>query len=174
MTAYKLTSSRSDYMTPRELIDKILYEENAEKFDIDVCCSEENIPAKRYYKAVVNIETGEVIEVLNDGLKLDWGKLNWCNPPYKVARNWVKKAIREAEKGNTTWMLIPFRPETVWWDFVLNEVGTLKNRVFENSKYKCIFLKKGLCFVDPVTKNEMQVYKNPLALVKFKGVKNEQ
>lgn len=170
-TTYKLTSTRSDYITPRYLIDEVLNHDGINEFDLDVCCNKENIPAKEYYKAEVNEETGEVINIISDGLKLPWKKYNWMNPPFNESKKWIKKAIQEQQKGNTTWAIIPFRPETAYWDFILCSKGTLDDRVFENEFFKCIFYRKGLCFVNPVTKEKMGVYKNPLALVKFKGLK---
>ena len=170
---YKLQSTRADYMTPNDLIQSILYKEGVEKFDLDVCCHEENIPANEYYKAVVDERTGKVISIINDGLKLDWKKLNWCNPPFNESRKWLKKALQEQEKGNSTWLIIPFRPETQYWDYVLCQKGLLNNRIFENDYVHCEIWKKGFQFIDPVTRREAGIFKNPLALLKLKGITNK-
>ncbi len=50
-----------------------------------------------------------------DGLKINWKKLNYCNPPYSDKIPWIKKAIQEMKKGNTTVMLIPHVPDAVWY-----------------------------------------------------------
>lgn len=50
-----------------------------------------------------------------DGLKVDWGKCNWVNPPFSNIDKWVRKALDERKKGNTTIMLMPCRPNSNYW-----------------------------------------------------------
>jgi len=170
---YKLNSTRADYMTPNDLIQSILYKEGVEKFDLDVCCHEENIPAKEYYKSVVDERTGKVISIINDGLKLGWEKLNWCNPPFNQSPKWLKKALFEQQKGNSTWLILPFRPETKYWDNILCQRGVIDNRIIENEYIHLEIWKKGFRFIDPITKTESGIFKNPLALLKLKGIENK-
>lgn len=47
-----------------------------------------------------------------DGLAIDWGKMNFVNPPYSQLRQWVQKSIEEHEKGKDIIMLIPARTDT--------------------------------------------------------------
>ena len=121
-----------------------------DKFDCDVCCSLENIPARYYYKYG-----------LKDGLNEPWMDYNWCNPPFDNCAKWVKKAYGEQLVGRTSILLIPVRTETAYWhDYILH-----------NENVEIYWLRKGPKFLDPNTKQEMGVFKNALALVLFKGVK---
>ena len=154
MSKYNFEQQRSDYETPPELYKMALNLVGAEEFDIDVCCSRANIPAKFHY-----------IDGFADGLKRDWDKLNWCNPPYKFAPKWVKKAFVEQQKGNSTIMLIPARTETKYWhNYILDEKGSCNRK---NVKVK--FLRKGYQFINPDSNQTCGVFKNALALVYFVG-----
>ncbi len=51
-----------------------------------------------------------------DGLKSDWGGVNFVNPPYgKEIPKWIKKGYEEWQKGKTVVFLIPSRTDTRWW-----------------------------------------------------------
>ena len=148
---YNYEQTRNDYETPPELVFKALEITN-KGFDCDVCCSRMNIPAKNYY-----------LEGETEGLTTDWMGLNWCNPPFYECSKWIKKAFIEQQKGNSTMMLIPVRTETKYWhDFILF-----------NSNVDIYWLRKGYAFINPDTEQPCGVFKNALALVYFKGVKNE-
>lgn len=150
---YNFEQKRNDYETPPELVKLGLKIANREKeFDMDVCCSHYNIPAK------LHLLDGEY-----DGLKEEWSNLNWCNPPYDECDKWVKKAYEEQQKGGATVMLIPVRTETKYWhDYILF-----------NPDVEIHWLRKGYGFINPETNNSMGVFKNALALVYFKKVLNE-
>lgn len=157
---YLYTKKSNTYLTPKALIDKGLQilalekgVETLDKFDLDVCCSNENVPALKYYKY------GN-----NDGLYEPWEEYNWCNPPFDKCQKWVQKAYGEQHNGKTTIMLIPVRTETAYWhDYILN-----------NPNVRIYWLRKGYKFVDSETNKEMGVFKNALALVLFKGVNNDK
>ncbi len=57
----------------------------------------------------------ETITPETDGLLIDWGNMNFVNPPYKLPLKtaFVKKAIEEQKKGRTSVMLLPVSTSTV-------------------------------------------------------------
>lgn len=143
---YNYTREKNNYMTPPELLEKALVTKQRDLFDLDVCCTTENVPAVHHYK------NGEV-----DGLAEPWKKLNWCNPPFEECAKWIKKAFLEQQEGKETVMLIPVRTETKYWhEFILN-----------NPKVKIEWLRKGYSFINPEDNKPMGVFKNALALVYF-------
>ena len=144
------------YLTPPILIHKALsilgaYQNKlkADTFDLDVCCTNKNIPALDYYTYPEH-----------DGLKENWRKYNWCNPPFDQCQKWVTKAYSEQQKGNTSILLIPVRTETAYWH----------EYILFNPNVDIHWLRKGYRFVNPKTNEEMGVFKNALSLVLFKGV----
>lgn len=143
---YNFEQIRNDYQTPPELYNLALKLVCAEQFDLDTCCSTNNIPAKHHY-----------IDGFADGLKWDWEKLNWCNPPFKECAKWVKKAHDEMLKGNTTVMLIPVRTETKYFHYY----------ILWDDRVKIYWLRKGYEFINPDTGKSCGVFKNALALFIF-------
>ena len=156
MPKYSYEKKANTYLTPGILIQKALTllasEKNeylTNKFDCDVCCSNENVPAYNYFKY------GQ-----KDGLRENWFKYNYCNPPFDECKKWVQKAYGEQFKGNTTIMLIPVRTETAYWhDYILY-----------NKNVEVCWLRKGFRFINPDTKKEMGIFKNALAFVIFRGI----
>ena len=154
---YSYKKKINNYLTPTVLIQKglqiLALERNLkslDKFDCDVCCSNENVPASYYFK-----------DGLTNGLMEDWKAYNWCNPPFDKCQKWVQKAYYEQSKGNTSILLIPVRTETAYWhDYILY-----------NPNVQIFWLRKGYKFINPETEKEMGVFKAALALVLFRGVK---
>lgn len=153
MNKYNYEYSENDYKTPPELYGKALNYFRLKYslfldcgFNLDVCCTDENIPALRYYK------NGD-----KDGLKEEWSDFSWCNPPFNECRKWIEKAYKEnKENGVKIAMLIPVRTETKYWhDYILF-----------NPNVKIEWLRKGYKFLDKHNE-EMGVFKNALALVYF-------
>lgn len=143
---YNYSKKRNDYLSPPDLVEKALKEKGVLCFDLDVCCSQLNIPAHQH-----------CVNGIDNGLTFKWAKLNWCNPPYDDCSKWIKKAYEEQQKGNETVMLIPVRTETKYWhDYILY-----------NSRVKIQWLRKGYCFINPDTGQAMPTFKNALALVYF-------
>lgn len=164
MSKYDFTATRDDYLTPADIIEYVLGVNRLEKFDCDVCCSLDNIPASfRYRKTGLYLNSGSKVS-LSNGLTGTWFDNNWCNPPFKLCEKFVKKAAEEQKKGHTTYMLIPARTETVYWAKYIFDGGRATRPDVDVE-----FLKKGVCCVHPETGEEMPVFKNALALVTFRG-----
>ena len=78
------------WLIPKEIYNPL---NNEFKFDFDPC----PYPYKR------------------DGIKIDWGKVNWVNPPFRRAdamndhgpTAFVRKAIEEQKKGKTSVIILP-------------------------------------------------------------------
>jgi site-specific DNA-methyltransferase (adenine-specific) len=107
-------SSRSDWKTPRAFYLGLNQEFH---FTFDPC------PSKPTF----------------DGLRRNWGKRNFVNPPYgRQIVAWIKKGYEESLKGNLVVFLIPSRTDTKWWhDYIMkaNEIRFIKGRLkFDGAK----------------------------------------
>ena len=114
------SSQTDEWATPQWLFDEL----NAEfHFDLDPCATDENHKCAEYF-------TKET-----DGLQKNWGGRSvYCNPPYgRQIGKWVEKSYREAQKQNTSVvLLLPARTDTKWFhDYIYNkaEVRFIKGRV---------------------------------------------
>ena len=103
-----MTSWRSDWRTP-----KILEEELDKEFhfDFDPCPSNPDF----------------------NGLDVEWGEVNFVNPPYgRQIGLWLKKGYEEYLKGKIVVFLVPSRTDTIWWhDFVMKaeEIRFIEGRL---------------------------------------------
>lgn len=70
--------------------------------ELDVCAQAQTAKAPAYYCLAEGL----------DGLALPWASVNWCNPPFSDVLPWIEKAMLEADRGNTTYMIFPDNPET--------------------------------------------------------------
>lgn len=93
-TGVQLWSKNNDVATPDDLYNAL---DKEFKFDFDPC-------------PLGGKEKGK------DGLKINWGKSNYVNPPYSEIKKWLKKAIEEMNKGNKSVFLIPLRLSTRYWE----------------------------------------------------------
>jgi site-specific DNA-methyltransferase (adenine-specific) len=108
-TGIATSSNHQSWLTPPEFIELIYPIVNG-KFDLDPASNgvgrQANIKADRHYTEDM------------DGLSLSWtAKTVWCNPPYSLTEEFVKKAHEEHQSGNAELiiMLIPARPEGGLW-----------------------------------------------------------
>ena len=96
-------SSKSDeWETPAWIYNRL---NQRFSFTLDPCATEKNHKCDKYYTKTDN------------GLSRDWGGQSvFCNPPYSQIEKWVEKAYEEAQKENTTVvMLLPSRTDTKWF-----------------------------------------------------------
>ena len=102
-----------NYATPPKLYNELNKEFN---FDFDPCPYNEG-------------------KIINDGLKINWGKSNFVNPPYsqKLKEQFIIKGIEELKKGNISVFLIPVSTSTkLFHDYIkpnASEIRFLKGRV---------------------------------------------
>ena len=78
-----------------------------------------------------------------DGLKVTWGQINFCNPPYSEIKLWIKKGYEEYKKKKIVVFLIPSRTDTIYWhEYVMkaHEIRFIKGRLkFNNSENSAPF-----------------------------------
>ena len=131
-TAIMFSSATDLWATPQDFFDEL----NAEfHFTLDPCATKENTKCAKYFT------------VEDDGLKQDWaGHTVFCNPPYgRAIKDWVKKCHTEAQKTNTTVvMLIPARTDTSYFhDYIYGkaqEIRFIRGRLkFGNAKNSAPF-----------------------------------
>jgi hypothetical protein len=111
-------SVRHDYMTPPVFINILLKHIGRERFDLDVCCTVPNIPAR--LRVTENGLMGScLLQQVSpiDGLSGSWNcrhdgepALCWMNPPLgPELEKFCSKMLREVEKGAEVWALLPAR-----------------------------------------------------------------
>lgn len=131
MNNVHFSSKTDNWSTPDDFFKKC--EEEFGTFDLDVCASQENAKAKRFF-------TRE-----DDGLSKDWdGELIWMNPPYgREISKWIKKAHDTSWNCRTVVCLVPARTDTRWWhDYIQGkaEVRFIRGRLkFGSSKSNAPF-----------------------------------
>lgn len=80
-------SEKQDWETPDSLYQELDKEFH---FDFDPCPKNPNF----------------------DGLSIEWGGVNFVNPPYRTSKEWIKKGFEEWKKGKIVVFLIPARTDT--------------------------------------------------------------
>lgn len=118
--AVHFASGNDNWSTPQDIFKALNDEFN---FDFDPCPLAE-VPSE-------------------DGLKTEWGRCSFCNPPYSQLKDWLRKAYTEHMKGKTVVLLIPSRTDTkAWHDYVMkaSEIRFCRGRLkFGNAKNSAPF-----------------------------------
>jgi hypothetical protein len=117
-----------NWATPKELYDNLDAEFN---FDFDPC------PLNSDF----------------DGLKIEWGKSNFVNPPYsrKLKEAFVIKAAQESHKGKRCVLLLPVSTSTkLFHEYILPQAKLIR------------FLKGRVKFLGTNTKGEYVTDKAPM------------
>jgi site-specific DNA-methyltransferase (adenine-specific) len=136
-----------NWATPKDFYDKL---DQEFKFDFDPC----------------PLNYGE-IPPENDGLLIDWGMINFVNPPYsqKLKESFVKKAISESKKGKISVMLLPVSTSTkLFHDHILPNASEIR------------FVKGRIKFIGYNTKGDLVSNKTPMhdSMIVIFGTKQKQ
>jgi hypothetical protein len=110
---------KDDWATPKDFYKKL---NDKYAFDFDPCPFENDISKF-------------------DGLKCDWGKCNFVNPPYsrKLKEAFVKKAIEESKKGKLCVLLLPVSTSTVLFHhYILPNISLPIRFLFRRVKFEGI------------------------------------
>lgn len=106
--------------TPRWLFEAL---DREFRFTLDPCATAGNAKCKRYFTQADN------------GLTRDWGRETvFMNPPYSLAKAWVRKAYGSAQEGATVVCLVPSRTDTDWWHnyAMKGEIRFLRGQLYFN------------------------------------------
>ena len=116
-------------------------------FDTDVAASDSNHLFKNYFT------------IQDDALSMEWGRVNYVNPPYSNIGPWIGKAIEQHQEGKTIVMLVPSDTSVKWFKKAFdscNEVRFINGRlsfinadtqkpVNGNNKGSVLFIWRGYC-----------------------------
>ena len=115
-------SKYQDWRTPIELIKAVLEWETLDRFNMDVACSDMLIPALRYGMADRICDVKGYTNTNFNGLTAEWqndctkNAINWMNPPFDQAKDFIKKAHAEIQNDVTTWAILPAdRTNTIYY-----------------------------------------------------------
>ena len=74
-----------------------------------------------------------------DGLTIEWGRVNFVNPPYSETGKWCQKALEEHAKGKVVVMLLRLDASTKWF----------RDLILPNAEIRLFYDR--LSFVNPLT-----------------------
>jgi len=101
--------------------------DNEFNFDFDPC------PLNTRVKLENTLFPEQDLDVVSNGLDVEWGSSTFCNPPYSEIDKWIEKTYIEYLKGKTIVLLVPSRTDTKWFHkYVLphaKEIRFIKGRL---------------------------------------------
>ena len=143
-------SIRDDYKTPPEIYESLLKYAELTEFDLDVCCSEHNIPAKNYNDSF-----------FVDGLQTEWVGKCFLNPPFKYTIKWVSKAVESVKKYKFSTEVFAVLPADRF------ETKFYQENIVCNPDCLFAFLPKKQGFIIPGRENEPIIPSQKIAIVIF-------
>ena len=100
----KPSPGKQDMRTPRWLFERLSY--CFGPFALDAAASAENALCSKFFDgSTPNL----------DGLLAPWIDVTFCNPPFRDAGEWVRKAIAEAKRGARSVLIVPVGCSQSWW-----------------------------------------------------------
>lgn len=116
-------NARDDYETPNELFRSLdcVYG----KFNLDVCATSENRKVCQYF--------GPDSDLITDALLVDWadyGDRIWCNPPFSHWPEFMKAAVKAADRADVVFLIPPRCGTVAFHEFVprASEIIILQGR----------------------------------------------
>lgn len=99
MNLHKINKNKDEWYTPKNIVNMF------GEFDLDVASNEYN--SKR-------LNISKYYSKQNSALDKEWKGKVWCNPPFSLKEQFIKKAREQVDKGNCeVYMLLPMRMETI-------------------------------------------------------------
>lgn len=101
-----------------------------------------------------------------NGLKQNWRRWNFCNPPYSQLELWVERAIEQwHQNGCETILFVPHRSHSHWFhDYVFHHFEVIPIRSEVQFKGFSNTLPMSMCFIHigPYQRNRVRSVNNPL------------
>lgn len=89
-------------------------------FDVDVAAEPQTAKCSKFivspYWFAARAERGSIKGLIGfDSLHCEWPDNWWCNPPFELKCQFIRKAIEQARAGRSGMMLLPYEPTTIWF-----------------------------------------------------------
>ena len=142
--------------------EKPLKKNNKNNFSLGVFSRNDDWPTPKYFYDALNKEfkfdfdpcpLGGKDNLESDGLKIEWGKTNFVNPPYSDIKSWIFKALQELLKGKKSVFLITAKTGSLYWHDLIfpfaSEIRFLKSTIIFGNHTKPFPVPLALVIFDP-------------------------